>query len=164
MNSYQSQVTQSYPFTQVRCGRKATGKDEDSDRAKNTPIRKEWTKSTPVDSKLNVKIRVFPGLHWPTSGALCPPTPSEGIWSRFPWKATDSLRPTWWGLLPEQAIDERFRAPLTVTTEVSLTSIRDCSGMRVWGEGTASGVPTFVPTLQTDGHRWAQPATCYGHE
>ena len=35
--------------------------------------------------------------------------------------------------------------------------------MRIWVQGSISGVPTFVPTRQTDGHSQAQPATCYDH-
>jgi len=38
------------------------------------------------------------------------------------------------------------------------------SRMRIWGQGTISIVPTFVPTLQTDGHSCAQPATYSDHD
>lgn len=34
-------------------------------------------------------------------------------------------------------------------------------GMRIWVQNSVSGVPTFVPTSQTDGHSQAHPATCY---
>jgi hypothetical protein len=33
-----------------------------------------------------------------------------------------------------------------------------------FGQGSVLIVPTFVPTLQTDGHIGAHPATCYDHD